>query len=30
MNPSKKMTFPILVGGEEVCDERTLLTKVES
>ena len=30
MNPSKKMTFPILVGGEEVRDERTLLTKVES
>ena len=30
MNPSQKMTFPILVGGEEECDERTLLTKVES
>lgn len=30
MNPSKKMTFPIRVGGEEVRDERTLLTKVES
>lgn len=30
MNLSQKMTFPILVGGEEVRDERTLLTKVES